>query len=45
MVEERRRRDRFLDLNMDDRLWANMIRSHYDLLAMNKEELNDPVIY
>ena len=22
-----------------------MIRSHYDLLAMNKEELNDPVLY
>ena len=45
MVEERRRRDHFLDLNMDDRLWANMIRSHYDLLALNKEELNDPVLY
>jgi len=30
---------------MDDRLWANMIWSHYDLLAMNKEELNDPVLY
>ena len=22
-----------------------MIRSHYNLLAMNKEELNDPVLY
>jgi len=22
-----------------------MIRSHFDLLAMNKEELNDPVLY
>ena len=34
-----------MELNVDDCLWANMIRSHFDLLALNKEMLNDPVLY
>ena len=45
VVEERRRRDRFLELNLNDRLWANMIRAHYNLLALDKETLNNPVLY
>ena len=44
MIEERRRRDRFLELQTDDRLWANMIRASYDLKLMDHEKVNDSVL-
>jgi len=45
VIEERRRRDRFLDLHHDDVLWANMIHSHEDLLLLDQDSLNDKVLY
>ena len=45
MIEERRRRDRFLDLHNDDVLWANMIRSHQDLLMLDRNVVNDEVLF
>jgi len=45
VIEERRRRDHFLDLQHDDVLWANMICSHEDLLALDRNRLNDEVLY
>ena len=45
MVEERRRRDRFLNLHHDDVLWANMIRAHQDLLALDQKVMTDNVLY
>ena len=45
MIEERRRRDRFLDLHHDDVLWANMIRLHEDLLLLDRNTMNDKVLY
>ena len=45
MIEERRRRDRFLDLHHDDVLWANMIHSHEDLLLLDRNTMNDEVLY
>ena len=44
VIEERRRRDRFLELQTDDRLWANMIRASYDLKLMDHEKVNDSVL-
>ena len=44
MIEERRR-DRFLDLHHDNILWANMIRSHEDLLMLDWNTLNNEVLY
>jgi hypothetical protein len=45
VIEERRRRDRFLDLYHDDRLWANMIRADQDLLALDRKVMTDDVLY
>jgi len=45
VVEERRRRDRFLNLHHDDVLWANMIRAHQDLLALDQKVMTDDVLY
>ena len=45
MIEERRRRDRFLELHHDDILWANMIRAHQDLLALDRKVMTDDVLY
>jgi len=45
MVEERRRRDRFLGLHHDDILWANMIWAHQDLLALDRKVMTDDVLY
>jgi len=45
VIEERRRRDRFLDLHHDDVLWANMICSHEDLLMLDRNTMNDEVLY
>jgi len=45
VIEERRRRDHFLDLQYDDVLWANMIRSHKDLLVLDWNRLNDEVFF
>ena len=45
MIEERRRRDRFLDLHHDDLLWANMIRAHQDLLALDRKVMTDDVLF
>jgi len=45
VIEERRRRDRFLDLHHDDILWANMIRAHQDLLALDRKVMTDDVLY
>jgi len=45
VIEERRRRDRFLELHHDDILWANMIRAHQDLLALDRKVMTDDVLY
>ena len=45
MIEERRRWDRFLDLHHDDILWVNIIRLHKDLLVMDRNRLNDEVLF
>ena len=44
VIEERRRRDRFLELQTDDRLWANMIWASYNLKLMDHEKVNDRVL-
>ena len=44
VIEEWRRCDRFLELQTNDRLWANMIRASYDLKLMDHERVNDSVL-
>jgi len=45
VIEERRKQDRFLDLHIDDILWANMIRAHQDLLMLDRKEMTDDVLF
>ena len=44
VIEEWRRCDRFLKLQTNDRLWANMIRASYDLKLLDWEKVNDSVL-
>ena len=44
VIEERRRRDCFLELQTDDCLWANMIQASYDLKLMDWEKVNDSIL-
>jgi len=45
VVEERRKREHFLNLHNNDVLWANMIWAHHDLLMMDRKEMTDDVLY
>ena len=45
VIEERRKRDRFLDLHNNDVLWANMIRAQTDLLMLDRNEMTDDVLF
>ena len=45
MIKEQRRRDCFLELPTDNRLWANMmIQASYDLKLMDHKKVNNSVL-
>ena len=44
LIEEHRCQDRFLELQTNDQLWANVIQASFNLKLINKKKVNNGIL-